>query len=139
MVVLYFVVAFVCSALSLVLRRERILGTLGLTVTLVASLIRENLLDDLSLLVHPVIVGSGRHLFEGKDGRIGLRRHGRRVALERGGVDVPEVEAEPCRGQTRHAEPCTSSTEPSYSAPDRCEQAPMNTSTRAPFRIWAMS
>lgn len=41
--------------------------------TLVASLIRENLLDDLSLLVHPVIVGSGRHLFEGKDDRIGLR------------------------------------------------------------------
>lgn len=41
--------------------------------SLVASLIRENLLDDLSLLVHPVIVGSGRHLFEGRDDRIGLR------------------------------------------------------------------
>jgi dihydrofolate reductase len=41
--------------------------------TLVASLIRENLVDELSLLVHPVIVGSGRHLFDGSDDRIGLR------------------------------------------------------------------
>lgn len=41
--------------------------------TLVASLIRENLLDELSLLVHPVIVGSGRHLFDGADGLVGLR------------------------------------------------------------------
>jgi dihydrofolate reductase len=41
--------------------------------TLVASLIRENLLDELNLLVHPVIVGSGRHLFDGKDDQVGLR------------------------------------------------------------------
>jgi dihydrofolate reductase len=41
--------------------------------TLVASLIRENLLDELSLLVHPVIVGSGRRLFDGSDGLVGLR------------------------------------------------------------------
>jgi dihydrofolate reductase len=41
--------------------------------TLVASLIRENLLDELSLLVHPVIAGSGRRLFDGGDGLVGLR------------------------------------------------------------------
>jgi dihydrofolate reductase len=41
--------------------------------TLVASLIGEDLLDELHLLVHPVVVGSGRHLFDGRDDRIGLR------------------------------------------------------------------
>jgi len=35
--------------------------------TLVRSLLRENLLDELRLLVHPVVVGSGKRLF-GEDG-----------------------------------------------------------------------
>jgi dihydrofolate reductase len=41
--------------------------------TLVASLIREHLLDELSLLVHPVVVGYGRHLFDGSDSTVGLQ------------------------------------------------------------------
>lgn len=32
---------------------------------LVASLLREGLLDELRLLVHPIVVGSGKRLFEG--------------------------------------------------------------------------
>jgi dihydrofolate reductase len=32
--------------------------------TLVRSLLREGLLDELTLVVHPIVVGSGRHLFE---------------------------------------------------------------------------
>jgi dihydrofolate reductase len=34
------------------------------SATLVRSLLREDLLDELSLLVHPVVVGSGKRLFE---------------------------------------------------------------------------
>lgn len=34
------------------------------SVTLVRSLLREGLLDELSLLVHPIVVGGGRRLFE---------------------------------------------------------------------------
>jgi dihydrofolate reductase len=34
---------------------------------LVRSLLRDNLLDELRLFVHPVVVGSGRRLFEGGD------------------------------------------------------------------------
>jgi dihydrofolate reductase len=36
----------------------------GASGTLVRFLLHEGLLDELSLLVHPVVVGSGRHLFE---------------------------------------------------------------------------
>src|SRR5215212_3658615 len=32
--------------------------------TLVRSLLEENLLDELRLMVHPIVVGSGKHLFE---------------------------------------------------------------------------
>jgi dihydrofolate reductase len=35
--------------------------------TLVRSLLRDNLLDELRLLVHPIVVGSGKRLFEGAD------------------------------------------------------------------------
>jgi dihydrofolate reductase len=40
---------------------------IGMTgsATLVRSLLRDNLLDELLLLVHPVVVGSGKRLFEG--------------------------------------------------------------------------
>jgi dihydrofolate reductase len=37
----------------------------GASVTLVRFLLREGLLDELRLLVHPVIAGQGRRLFEG--------------------------------------------------------------------------
>jgi dihydrofolate reductase len=34
------------------------------SATLVRSLLRDNLLDELRLFVHPVVVGSGERLFE---------------------------------------------------------------------------
>lgn len=40
--------------------------------TLVASLLRDGLLDELHLLVHPVVVGGGKRLFEGGTGHIPL-------------------------------------------------------------------
>jgi dihydrofolate reductase len=39
----------------------------GASGTLVRFLLHEGLLDELRLLVHPVIVGPGRRLFEGDD------------------------------------------------------------------------
>src|SRR2546430_713680 len=39
--------------------------TVGASGTLVRFLLRERLLDELHLLVHPVIAGSGARLFEG--------------------------------------------------------------------------
>ena len=40
---------------------------IGITgsVTLVQSLLQEDLLDELGLMIHPVIVGSGKRIFEG--------------------------------------------------------------------------
>jgi dihydrofolate reductase len=43
------------------------------SATLVRSLLRENLLDELHLLVHPIVVGKGQRLFEGELGQIPLR------------------------------------------------------------------
>jgi len=40
---------------------------------LVQSLLRENLLDELRLLVHPIVVGGGRHLLAGDTGQHPLR------------------------------------------------------------------
>jgi len=43
---------------------------IGITgsATLIRSLLRDNLLDELNLLIHPVVVGSGKHLFpDGSD------------------------------------------------------------------------
>ena len=34
------------------------------SITLVQSLVRENLLDELRLMIHPVVVGSGKRLFD---------------------------------------------------------------------------
>jgi dihydrofolate reductase len=47
------------------LKREpgRTIGVAG-SPTLVESLIRRNLVDELRLLVHPIVVGRGRRLFE---------------------------------------------------------------------------
>jgi dihydrofolate reductase len=39
--------------------------TVGASGTLVRFLLTEGLVDELRLLVHPVLVGEGRHLFEG--------------------------------------------------------------------------
>jgi dihydrofolate reductase len=56
--------------------------------TLVRYLLAEGLLDELRLLVHPVVVGTGRHLFEGGAGRVPLnlaetRPHGNGVVALR--------------------------------------------------------
>ena len=42
---------------------------IGITgsVTLVQSLLQEDLLDELGLMIHPVVVGSGKRLFEEED------------------------------------------------------------------------
>jgi dihydrofolate reductase len=40
---------------------------------LVQSLLRENLLDELRLLVHPIVVGGGKRLLEGEMGRHPLK------------------------------------------------------------------
>jgi dihydrofolate reductase len=41
--------------------------------TLVRSLLREGLLDELHLLVHPIVVGKGKRLFEGQIGQVPLK------------------------------------------------------------------
>ena len=43
------------------------------SATLVRSLLREGLIDELRLLVHPIVVGSGKRLFESQDERIPLK------------------------------------------------------------------
>ena len=42
------------------------------SATLVRSLLRDGLLDELRLMVHPVVLGSGGRLFENGTGRTGL-------------------------------------------------------------------
>ena len=41
--------------------------------TLVRFLLQQGLLDELNLLVHPVVVGIGKHLFEGGTGQVPLK------------------------------------------------------------------
>ncbi|MEU0566921.1 dihydrofolate reductase family protein [Nonomuraea sp. NPDC005983] len=41
--------------------------------TLVTSLLRDGLLDELHLLVHPIVIGSGKRLFDGAYGQIPLK------------------------------------------------------------------
>ena len=43
------------------------------SITLVGSLLREGLLDELSLLLEPIVLGKGKRLFEDPSGSIGLR------------------------------------------------------------------
>lgn len=47
---------------------------IGITgsATLVRSLLRENLLDELRLMVHPIVVGSGKRLFPAETDRVAL-------------------------------------------------------------------
>lgn len=47
--------------------------SIGASATLVRWLLREGLLDELNLLVHPVVVGTGERLFEETEGPIGLK------------------------------------------------------------------
>ena len=48
---------------------------IGITgsATLVRTLLRDGVLDELRLLVHPIVVGEGLRLFDPGDGMIGLR------------------------------------------------------------------
>ena len=48
---------------------------IGITgsATLVQSLLQEDLLDELGLMIHPVVVGTGRRLFEEGGGQKGLK------------------------------------------------------------------
>jgi dihydrofolate reductase len=48
------------------------IGTVG-SATLVRSLLRDGLLDELHLLVHPLVVGSGKRLFEEGTGQVPLK------------------------------------------------------------------
>lgn len=43
------------------------------SATLVRSLLSADLLDELRLLVHPIVLGCGKRLFEEGSGRLGLR------------------------------------------------------------------
>ena len=43
------------------------------SATLVRSLLRDGLIDELQLLVHPIVVGSGKRLFEEIGGRVPLK------------------------------------------------------------------
>jgi dihydrofolate reductase len=43
------------------------------SATLVRSLLRDKLLDELRLLVHPIVLGTGKRLFEKPGGRVPLR------------------------------------------------------------------
>ena len=43
------------------------------SATLVRSLLREGLIDELRLLVHPIVVGTGKRLFEDQEERVPLR------------------------------------------------------------------
>jgi dihydrofolate reductase len=44
----------------------------GASGTLVRFLLTEGLLDELQLLVHPVLAGTGKHLFEGGNDHVPL-------------------------------------------------------------------
>ena len=43
------------------------------SATLIRSLLRDNLLDELRLFVHPVVVGSGERLFDDGGGQVALK------------------------------------------------------------------
>src|SRR5712692_8071807 len=43
------------------------------SATLVRSLLRENLLDQIGILLYPIVVGTGKHLFEEWTGKVPLK------------------------------------------------------------------
>lgn len=55
--------------------KEKPGGDIGMTgsVTLTRSLLEAGLLDELGLLIHPLVIGSGKHLFDEASGRIPLK------------------------------------------------------------------
>lgn len=53
--------------------------SVGASGTLVRFLLQTGLLDELSLLVHPVVVGSGKRLFEGGERQVPLELIGSRT------------------------------------------------------------
>ncbi len=53
-------------------RPGKVIGTVS-SATLVRSLIREGLLDELRLLLHPIVVGKGARLFEEGIGQVPLK------------------------------------------------------------------
>lgn len=65
----------VISLADLAALKERPGGNLSVvgSATLVVSLLREGLLDELNLLLHPIVVGSGRRLFDDAREQIPLR------------------------------------------------------------------
>jgi dihydrofolate reductase len=64
----------------------RLKGTPGKNIgvagspTLVHSLLANDLLDELTLMIHPVVVGSGKHLFEGDSGLKRLKLVGSQIS-----------------------------------------------------------
>ncbi|MCK2219430.1 dihydrofolate reductase family protein [Actinomadura sp. ATCC 31491] len=54
--------------------KERPGGDISITgsPTLVTALLRDGLLDELNLLLHPIVVGAGKRLFDGDPGRVPL-------------------------------------------------------------------
>ncbi|MEU5863410.1 MULTISPECIES: dihydrofolate reductase family protein [unclassified Nonomuraea] len=65
----------VVSLADLAALRERPGGNISVvgSGTLVVSLLREGLLDELNLLLHPIVVGSGKRLFDDAREQIPLR------------------------------------------------------------------
>jgi dihydrofolate reductase len=65
--------------------------------TLVESLLQNDLLDELTLMIHPVVVGSGKHLFKNAGG---LKRM-KLVDSERTSTGVLIVRYQPSRKETQ--------------------------------------
>jgi dihydrofolate reductase len=62
------------------------------SITLVGSLLRDRLLDELSLLLNPVVVGAGKRLFEDPSGQVPLTLEESR-ALKNGVLSVRYTQA----------------------------------------------
>ena len=80
---LYRIVANLCIDQSGTLSETKVSGS----ATLVRSLLEKGLLDELRLLVHPVVVGSGAKLFENDVAPVSLKLAGSR-AFATGVVDL---------------------------------------------------
>ena len=90
--------------------------TVGASGTLVRFLLAEGLLDELNLLVHPVVVGTGKHLFEGGSEQVPLtlaeaRPHSNGVVALRYDHDAPQQATAVRSWTSAHRTPC-SVTEP---------------------------
>src|SRR5262249_21978326 len=70
--------------------------------TLVRSLLREHLLDELELLVHPIVLGSGKRLFEDARARV-PRTLVAPVSFTPGVLTAPSAPPPGCPGAGRRA------------------------------------